>query len=455
MAKIREEKRAYPRIKTKLKLNISKNIRGETVNLSEEGLQFNSSDVISSPKISVRACFSEINLEFKAKARFVWRRDLQDGSSLYGVEFVRLTKAQKAMLRKKLIEAQISGLLNEITSPELRLQIANFFLKDLLNYVNGIEKLIEHVSRKKEYSLEFEKNLDHLNILISLKGYCLEELLSHIPIMKKVKKNFRQLIGTWVYKSIIVKRAFEKPKGYPGDYKMLEIIYDNKPLSKNIGLYFDNYFLKNPYAAAVRNRKDHFKTILQNFINKAESERIHILNFSSGSCREIREILPNLKTRSSIVFTCIDWDEEALEFSLNSVANTAHPHIKMRCVREDLIKILKNGALLESYGKHDLIYSMCLMDYLPDRALKKLIVSLYHLLKEGGKLIVSHQNREKTLPPVTPDWFCNWKFVPRDKDEVAKLFYTCGIPRFSLSTKSDEFSYIYYFTLTRLQAQST
>lgn len=449
MDKISEEKRAYPRIKTNLKIEISEGIFGDSVDLSEGGVGLNSAESISSPTIPLKINFPERKFELKTKARLVWKRDLEDGSSLYGVEFVNLNETQKSILREELIKTQINGLLSEIKLPEIKEQVANFFLKDTLNYINEIIKLIPYLSKQVQYSIELEKKLERLNTQFILKGYCLDELLADKKIMQKVKENFRQLVGVWAYKSVCMKRGFEKPRGYPGDHKMLEIIYDNKPIAKGAGEYFDNYFLKNPYAVAVRIRKDRLRELLLKFINESKLNEINILNIACGSCREIRELMPNIKNKNIIIFSCLDWDEEALKFSQDVLSPITLKNVKFKFVKEDVMNLIKNKDVAQSLGKQSLIYSIGLIDYLPDRVLKSLIQGLYQLLEDGGELILTHKNRDKTFPPLPPEWFCDWKFISRNKEEVIKLFYTCGISEFSLTVDSDDFEHIYYFTLTK------
>lgn len=443
------EKRNYPRIKTNLKVDILKNISGNSIDLSENGISFSSTETIVSPTVSLEVCFPYEDFKFRTEARLVWKRNLENGSSLYGMEFVGLGEKEKTELRKKLIKTQISDLLDEIREPEKKNLVSNFFLNDLLTYMSEIIRVAQHLFREKEYSEEIERKLDRLNTHILLKGYSLEKLLLDKKIVQKVKDNFRYLIGTWFYKSIIVKHAFEKPRGYPGDYKMLERIYNNKPISKNIGVYFDNNFLKSPYAVAVRIRKDRLREMLQSFLNETRLNKLNILNIACGSCREIKELLPNLRTKNFITFNCLDWDADALKFSQDVLLPIAPKNITFKFIKEDVVNIVRNVSTVQSFCKQDLIYSIGLIDYLPDRILKKLTYALFQLLQKDGKLILTHKNKEKTFPPLPPDWFCDWKFVSRNKEEVIKLFYDCGMSGFSLSTESDDFEYIYYFTITK------
>lgn len=448
MVKFLEEKRWAPRIKTNLKVGISKNISGESLDLSENGLGLNSTESILSPDISLQISFPGDDFKLKTNAKIVWKRDLETGSSLYGMEFTYLNETQKAVLRKKLIKIQIEKLLSEIRDVKIRDMVSNFFLEDLLEYVNEIIKLIPYFSRE-ECSEGLEEKLARLNTQFLLKGYCLEELLADKKNMQKIKDNFRELIGTWTYKSVIMKRAFEKPRGYPGDYLMLETVYNNKPFSRGIGYYFDNYFLKNPYAVAVRIRKNRLREMLEGYINKATLSKINILNIACGSCREIKELLPDLKTESSITFNCLDWDEEALKFSQDSLLLIKPKNVDLKFLKEDVMNLIKNESIALLIGRQNLIYSIGLIDYLPDRVLKKLIYALYRLLQKNGRLILTHKNREKTFPPIPPDWFCDWKFVSRNKEEAIKLFHDSGISDFLLSWDADDFEYVYYFTITK------
>jgi hypothetical protein len=449
MPEILEEKRAYPRVKANLKVEIAKNAYANSVDLSEGGLSLSSLETISSPTLSLRINFADKEFDFKTNAKLVWRRNLEDGSSLYGMEFINLNEIQKKFLREELIKIQTRGLLESIRDIETRKQVSDFFLQDVLSYINEIIALVPHLA-KQDYSMELEKKLDRINTQILLKGYCLEELLSDQTVMQRVKDNFRQLAGAWVHKSAIVKRGLEKPSGHPEDYKMLEIIYDNKPISRNIGVYFDNSFLKSPYAVAVRIRKNRIRELLEKFIGETKLNKFNIFNIACGSCREILELLPNLATRSSILFTCLDWDEEALKFSQDKLLPVKPKNIDFKFVKEDVMNLIKNEKDAQQFSGQDLIYSIGLIDYLPDRVLKELIQVLYGLLQKSGKLILTHKNREKTFPSIPPDWLCGWKFVPRNKDEVIRLLYNCGISKFSLSIESDDFGYVYYFTLTNL-----
>lgn len=448
MAKLTEEKRMFARVKVDLKVGGSIGQDAFARDLSEAGLRLESKDVISSPAIFLKIDFPGQEPQLEAGAKLVWKRDLADGNCSYGVEFINLNESQKALLRRELVKAQIKGLVENIEEGKTKDDVSRFFMTDMLNYLNEMNKVIAGLSKDNTYSYEVEKKIAHLNTCILLKGYCLEQIIEDKTVINKSKEHFRALAGSWVYKSLIVKRALEKPRGYPGDYLLLEIIYNNCPLTKEgIGFYVDRNFLNSPYACAVRYRKDKIRDTLKEALAVSKLSPMKVFNVACGSCREIKELPVKLFQNKKVEFCCLDWDQEALDFAGKAVSHFPD-NVVFNFIKEDIMHLIKNKC---RFNKQHLIYSIGLIDYLPDRVLKVFMRFFYELLQKEGKLILTHKNREKNFSPLTPDWFCNWKFVPRNKEEIARLFYNCGIKDFSLVTESDDFNDVFYFTLTKLK----
>jgi SAM-dependent methyltransferase len=181
--------------------------------------------------------------------------------------------------------------------------------------------------------------------------------------------------------------------------------------------------------------------------SNAQKPFIKILNLGCGSCREIAELIADIEYKNFLTFTCIDTDEKALTFSKKAL-KALPVNIKVEFLKKDFRAMIKGGKGAEFLPQHDLMYSVGLMDYLPDDVLKDWLAFFYKALPKGGKFIVTHKNREKTFPAISPDWFCSWKFIPRSKDEVSVLLHKT-LTDFSLDITADDFGYIYYFTLTK------
>lgn len=444
------EKRLFPRAKAHLKVaavSTPKN-RLELLDFSEGGMRFGSTDPISSPTISLQLSFSDTKLNLITNTKFVWEKPLKEGGSQYGVEFIDIKDKVKTALRTELIKTHVEGLLNDIKDRETRENISHFFLKDLADYIDKIVVFVSQVSEQGDHSRELQSDLEQLNTTILLKGYSLGLLLSDKSIMRRVKDDFRSLIGTWAHKSRIMKRAFEKRRAYPGDFQMLEMIYQNCSLSKGVGAYFDTYFLNNPDAVAVRSRKGRVREMLHRFIlGNTQKTPLRILNVACGFCREMIELIGEMEHQNPLTLTCMDWDEEALAFSKAHLRNVP-TNIKVEFLKKNLMDVVNDGQEVQQLGEYDLIYSIGLTDYLPDALLKKCLQFYNSLLPKGGQLILTHKNQEKTFPPIPAEWFCDWESIPRGKNELTSLLKGT-LPGFVLDVTADDFGYIFYFTLTK------
>ncbi|MBI5208072.1 MAG: hypothetical protein HY934_09845, partial [Candidatus Firestonebacteria bacterium] len=303
--------------------------------------------------------------------------------------------------------------------------------RDILEFAKAIKKYLLNLTiltKKIEtevFSIEKAKqDLSYFNTKILEKGNKLEKSINNRILSKKIKQSFRSLVGKWAYKSYILKRSYEKPRGYPGDYIIMEFVYNEKVISEGIGYIFDEDFLYNEYAVAVKNRKNKMKEILLNYIQNSNFKKINILNLACGSSRELKELFLNTNFQNKqIIITLIDQDEAALQFSQEALSGL-HSNLKFKFLKENIYDFIKDKINIKNYttkfGCQNLIYTIGLSDYLPDRALGNLIKFFFELLLPDGKLILAHKDISK-YTPLAPDWFCDWTFFPRTKNMLIDL----------------------------------
>lgn len=348
------------------------------------------------------------------------------------------------------IPVKISNILNGLKEGLLKSQetiriIDDFFLEDLQEYVLLLYELDQLILKKRFKEDEVFQKLNKASNEIVEKGSRVEREIESKALTKKIKVGFREIVGKFVYQSLLMERAYKKPRGYPGDYLTLEYIYNNQPLSKGIGFFFDKYFLSNKLAIAVRNRKDLMASILNRFISETELQKMDILNIASGSCRDIKEFLNVYRAGKILKFNCLDYDEDALEFSKKAIKEDKE--IKLNFINDDAIKFAKN-ILSRSFEKQDIIYSIGLADYMPDRILQKMICSFFGLLKDNGRLILAHKDKHR-FSPLPPDWFCDWKFIPRDEPKLISLVNESGARSYSLKTEREKSGVIFFTILEK------
>ncbi|MBL7069310.1 MAG: PilZ domain-containing protein [Candidatus Omnitrophica bacterium] len=416
------ERREYPRTNIELPVALGSGISCKTSDISESGIGFVSQKPIPLNVTRAKLIISEA-VSIECDIDVVWNTKCTENNEYkYGACLKDIKPEDTALLRNTLIDVTIDKFAKTITDDSARSRFERFFLTEVDEYIS---KVID-ITRRLKYSgiskdlanEEFFKCTDE----VLEKAEDLESSVKQKRELKQAKHFFRTIISHWIYKGKIVKRAFDKPRGYPGDYGSIEQIYDNKPLSENIGYHSDAYFLANEYAVAVRNRKERIKDIISEFIDKSNLSSFKVLNVACGSCRELREMFKDKTSISKkVILNLLDHDAEALEFSKKTLPKI--DGLELNFIKEDIMKLSKNSPFAEKLKGQDLIYSLGLCDYLPDRVLKKLICFCLSALSVKGSLVLTHKDINNSRP-IAPDWFCDWKFYPRTEEEFTNLIFS-------------------------------
>lgn len=452
------EKRLAPRIETKSAVGLSlKDREGNLVNISETGVCFECNGAILSGDIQLSlAVFPDKSRgNIPMSARVVHHVPLAGNRNRYGVQFSSPDTNFLFRMRDIIFDQYAKKALAEIeiTGQDQRKAIEDFFKKDVRGYHENLVTMVRETEDGKLDSEEIEKKLAALTDGVLLEGLELEKKLGGDEMaMKSIKRVFREAVGGWFYKSPIVKMAYDKPRGYPGDYLLFDKIYDNRSQSEKgtIGYYCDRYFLQNTYAQAARARKNKMKNILQDQIENSNLPSIRLLNVACGPSREIRELLcdPYLAQRKNIVFTGLDYDEEALKFSQDKFKSLP-PNVQVRLIHANVLNISRDPKYYDLIGKQDIIYILGLTEYLPERIFRKLIQFLFKLLNNKGMLVITYKDQAIEYPSLPPEWFCDWGFIKRTKEDLLKTAEEIGSNQFSLKIEREGTGTIFFFMLTK------
>lgn len=232
---------------------------------------------------------------------------------------------------------------------------------------------------------------------------------------------FKELFPYFM-RSRLLERAYYKPKGYAGDFKMIELIYRKKPDGDGkLGRLIDEWLLNQIPPQAVRNRR----WLLCNLLDRLCRERldkgrtIKIMNLACGPCRELFDLLTQCDYSAQIDALCIDIDADALQYA-NQCVNTAPHQASVRFMRENVVK-WSLGRARHDLGFQDIIYSSGLCDYLDRRVILKLLERCYDHLTPGGALIVgnfSTSNPDRHFM----DNIMYWRLIHRDEQDMRELF---------------------------------
>lgn len=257
---------------------------------------------------------------------------------------------------------------------------------------------------------------------------------------------FREKTAPLFSKSALMSHARTWPRGYPGDYTLLEQLYDNVPLSSGIGYYLDRYFLSTTLATAVRERKETLRDLLRKELRARKAPKV--LDIACGSCREIFEIAPDV-VQSGASVTCIDYDADTLVFAERRLAGAGIASGQATYRKYNALKMTSHERNVKEFGMQDVIYSVGLFDYLKDDVLVSLFKSLYALLLPGGKLIASFKDC-RYYKTFDYHWLVDWSdFLQRTEDTCRSLIEAAGIPSPAVTATRERSGVIVLFVIAR------
>jgi len=220
-------------------------------------------------------------------------------------------------------------------------------------------------------------------------------------------------VHDFIMKDPLTFRSFTRPRGYPGDPKLLDMIYfprrTNLSETTEIGKQLYKYTVNTSVCRTLRRRLRY----IANYIDEYESSHPNatVLSVASGHCREA-EYSVALKSGKLGRFVALDHDPRALQKMKNEYADlTLVPH-------ELNVKELIKGT--HDLGQFDLIYSAGLYDYLSTRFAQKLTQSLYNMLAPGGRLLLINIASDYDEIGYMESYM-NWAMIGRDKLDALDL----------------------------------
>ena len=224
-------------------------------------------------------------------------------------------------------------------------------------------------------------------------------------------------------------RSYGKPLGYPGDFEVMNQVYDWERKGSNVYQML-MHRLGLEVAECIRTRMEVVRSHIANVIQEKGNARVaRILSLGSGPAREVETFLSgaSLKNRRA-EFTLIDQEQAALNYAIEKT----YPHVlnsggqaRVQGMNMSFTDILRGTGALGSLPPQDLIYSVGLIDYLADRRARALVARLYETLAPGGLLIIGNMN-DTGLSNLWPmEFITDWTLYYRN--EAQMIAWTEGL----------------------------
>lgn len=217
-------------------------------------------------------------------------------------------------------------------------------------------------------------------------------------------------------------RSYSKPLGYPGDFEVMNQVYDGNRRGETVyQMLLHRIGLE--VADCIRTRMEVVRDRIADLVAaKGEGRPIRIASLGSGPAREVEQFLASGRQKSSTVeFTLIDQEQAALKYALEKtypLLATRNNRARVQCLNISFTDILRGGGGLSQLPLQDMVYSVGLIDYLADRRARALVRKLYDALAPGGQLIIGNMN-ETPLSNLWPmEFIVDWTLYYRSDAQM-------------------------------------
>ena len=311
-------------------------------------------------------------------------------------------------------------------------------MKDWLEKLKSqIDKLeadapVDNWKEAQDYKLTIAETVsEYLGQVIPMTYSKVPSLIKNLtPDQMKWATDFaRAQIGHLVYGAPFANRAYFKPRGYAGDYEMMNHLYRDELVGKTL---FDQcmhkYFIDEPAGAAVKNRGQYlFEKISELFSATPKTTPLKVLSVASGPAMEQQLFLQNgaqLHGRPA-EFTCLDQDEESLKHAqrqLQSIDRFVKSGFNFKFNNMAIRNVIAAGCPDKDY---DMIYSAGLFDYFTEPVAQMAAQKMLDSVKPGGRVIIGNFSKDNPCVPFM-ELILDWHLIYRSEEDLLRIFKGMG-----------------------------
>jgi SAM-dependent methyltransferase len=248
-----------------------------------------------------------------------------------------------------------------------------------------------------------------------------------------VRQDTQAVLNPWMLRSRLWARSWLKPHGFPGDYRMLEWMYDleqdacarnDQPAAVNL---LDGLFRSVHSVQAVWHRRAWFAQLIARYAQQGAAVRV--LDIASGGSRYVRDAIQSLGPRV-VLPTFFDQDPAALAFVRSWLPCDAQARFICAPVSR-----IREAVPLQTEPGHppfDVVISTGLFDYLPSDFAGELVEHMVLLTRPGGTVAICNFSPDDASR-VVKDWVADWRLVYRSASDLEALFSAGITPQLNRS----------------------
>lgn len=220
-------------------------------------------------------------------------------------------------------------------------------------------------------------------------------------------------------------RSYRKPLGYPGDFEMMNYVYEWQPRGANVyERLVHRIGLEVAECIATR------MVMIQHAIADVTAAGVgstapaRVLSLGCGPAQEVVNFLAAGHLPRPVEVTLVDQDQRALHHAYQRVFPEMVRHddgSDVRCLQVSFIELMKASKIFQSLPPQDLIYTVGLVDYLSMKRIQRLARALWDKLAPGGTLVIGNMADvpDSNLWPM--EFLCDWSLHYRNEAQMLEM----------------------------------
>ncbi len=281
---------------------------------------------------------------------------------------------------------------------------------------------------------------------------CLREIAGDDAHFRAAKNYTESQLTAELLAAPLWRQAYTKPLGYPGDFQVMNYIYQGNALG-------DTPFAQAAHALGVQigefvvRRKDLMRQAIAEVVaRRGGSEASVIASLGAGPAQEIVELVQRDECGSNpLTVILVDQDSSAMRCAGQKLAtanaarrHVAPVHIELRHV--SVLRLLREVDPAEFLTRPDMIYSAGLFDYFSDRTCRVLAGRLYDALRPGGVLLLG--NMKAGTDMIWPlEMIADWSLNYRTADNI--LSWADAMRGGEIALRTDATGYDYLLSVRK------
>ncbi len=226
-----------------------------------------------------------------------------------------------------------------------------------------------------------------------------------------------------------VHRAYTKPLGYAGDYKMVNMmLYNRREGPTTFAQVINALYLESGPAAAHRNRIDLLVEFLEEKLRLAATRErtLRVLNVGCGPAQELQQLFAHSALAQRGQYDLMDFNQETLDYAEQQLCMACkrgnHP-VGINYIHRSVHDLLKESIRRRDCAgvpRYDVVYCAGLFDYLSDKVCARLLTLFYRWTVPGGTILTTNVHPANPIR-ATMEHITEWYLIYRDQHDMAAL----------------------------------